>query len=71
VARRLGDRRGVLLGILLLIPGAVVSTSADEVVLLVAERLLMGLGPLLVILLLTKMVQDRFIGRDLFPAIAV
>jgi MFS family permease len=31
----------------------------------------MGLGTLLVILLLTKMVQDRFLGRDLFPAMAV
>ncbi len=71
VAQRLGDRRGVLLGILLLILGAVVSTSADDLVRLVAGRLLMGLGTLLVILLLTKMVQDRFIGRDLFPAMAV
>ena len=71
VAQRLGDRRGVLLGILLLILGALVSTRAEEVALLVAGRLLMGLGTLLVILLLTKMVQDRFIGRDLFPAMAV
>jgi MFS family permease len=71
VAQRLGDRRGVLLGILLLIMGALVSTRAEEVALLVAGRLLMGLGTLLVILLLTKMVQDRFIGRDLFPAMAV
>jgi MFS family permease len=71
VARRLGDRRGVLLGLLLLILGALVSARADEVALLVAGRLLMGLGTLLVILLLTKMVQDRFIGRDLFPAMAV
>ncbi|MFN9337257.1 MAG: MFS transporter, partial [Alphaproteobacteria bacterium] len=71
VARRLGDRRGVLLGILLLILGALVSTRAEEVALLVTGRLLMGLGTLLVILLLTKMVQDRFIGRDLFPAMAV
>jgi fucose permease len=31
VARRLGDRRGVLLGLVLLILGAVVSASADEV----------------------------------------
>ena len=71
VARRLGDRRGVLLGLLLLILGAVVSASADAVAVLVAGRLLMGLGTLLVILLLTKMVQDRFLGRDLFPAMAV
>jgi MFS family permease len=67
----LGDRRGVLLGLLLLILGALVSARADEVALLMAGRLLMGLGTLLVILLLTKMVQDRFIGRDLFPAMAV
>jgi MFS family permease len=71
VARRLGDRRGVLLGLVLLILGAVASASADQVALLVAGRLLMGLGTLLVILLLTKMVQDRFLGRDLFPAMAV
>jgi MFS family permease len=71
VARRLGDRRGVLLGLVLLILGAVASAGADQVALLVAGRLLMGLGTLLVILLLTKMVQDRFLGRDLFPAMAV
>jgi MFS family permease len=71
VARRLGDRRGVLLGLVLLILGAVASALADQVALLVAGRLLMGLGTLLVILLLTKMVQDRFVGRDLFPAMAV
>ncbi|MFN7306715.1 MAG: MFS transporter [Alphaproteobacteria bacterium] len=71
LARRLGDRRGVLLGLLLLILGALVSARADVVALLVAGRLLMGLGTLLVILLLTKMVQDRFTGRDLFPAMAV
>jgi MFS family permease len=71
VAQRLGDRRGVLLGILLLILGALVSTHAEAVALLIAGRLLMGLGTLLVILLLTKMVQDRFLGRDLFPAMAV
>jgi MFS family permease len=71
VAHRFGDRRGVLLGIALLMLGAAVSAGAEHVATLVTGRVLMGLGTLLVILLLTKMVQDRFLGRDLFPAMAV
>uniref|UniRef100_UPI0018DFD22E MFS transporter n=1 Tax=Neoroseomonas rubea TaxID=2748666 RepID=UPI0018DFD22E len=69
-ARRLGDRAGVLAGLALLIAGALVAASGG-VVPLFAGRLLMGVGTVLVILLLTKMMQDRFHGPDLFPAMAV
>lgn len=70
-ARRLGDRAGVLLGLALLVAGALVSVAAGGVAPLFAGRLLMGVGTVLVILLLTKMMQDRFHGPDLFPAMAV
>lgn len=69
-ARRLGDRAGVLLGLALLMAGALVATMGG-VAPLFAGRLLMGVGTVLVILLLTKMMQDRFQGPDLFPAMAV
>ena len=69
-ARRLGDRAGVLLGIALLVAGALVS-AGGAVALLYVGRLLMGTGTVLVILLLTKMMQDRFHGADLFPAMSV
>ncbi|MBR0678806.1 MFS transporter, partial [Roseomonas alkaliterrae] len=69
-ARRLGDRTGVLLGLGLLVAGGLVS-AAGTLLLLHAGRLLMGTGTVLVILLLTKMMQDRFQGADLFPAMSV
>lgn len=70
-ARRMGDRAGVLLGIALLVAGALVCAAAGGALLLFAGRLVMGVGTVLVILLLTKMMQDRFHGADLFPAMAV
>jgi len=70
-ARRMGDRAGVLLGLALLVAGALISAAAGSAALLFAGRIVMGMGTVLVILLLTKMMQDRFQGADLFPAMAV
>jgi MFS family permease len=70
-ARRMGDRAGVLIGLGFLVAGALVCATAGGAALLFAGRLLMGVGTVLVILLLTKMMQDRFQGADLFPAMAV
>ncbi len=70
-ARRMGDRAGVLMGLGFLVAGALVCAAAGGEALLFAGRLLMGVGTVLVILLLTKMMQDRFQGADLFPAMAV
>lgn len=71
-APRLGDRAVVLAGMGLLVAGGLVSASAGaSVVPLYAGRLLMGTGTVMVIVLLTKMMQDRFKGPDLFPAMAV
>lgn len=71
-APRLGDRMVVLSGMALLVAGGLVSAApASGVWLLYAGRLLMGTGTVLVIVLLTKMMQDRFKGADLFPAMAI
>lgn len=71
-ARRLGDRTGVLLGIGILVAGALVCAGAGgSPVPLYVGRLLMGTGTVLVILLMTKMMQDRFEGSDLFLAMSV
>lgn len=70
-ARRLGDRPGVLIGLGLLTAGGLVSASAGGEALLVLGRLLMGTGTVLVILFLTKMMQDRFQGSELFLAMSV
>lgn len=71
-APRLGDRMVVLFGMGLLVAGGLVSAAAGGGVwLLHAGRLLMGTGTVLVIVLLTKMMQDRFKGADLFPAMAI
>lgn len=71
-APRLGDRMVVLFGMGLLVAGGLVSAAAGSGVwLLHAGRLLMGTGTVLVIVLLTKMMQDRFKGADLFPAMAI
>lgn len=72
VAPKLGDRKVVLFGMGLLVSGGLVSaTAGGGVALLHAGRLLMGCGTVLVIVLLTKMMQDRFKGADLFPAMAI
>ncbi|GGJ06239.1 MFS transporter [Neoroseomonas lacus] len=72
VAPKLGDRAVVLFGMGLLVTGGLVSAMAGSgVALLYAGRLLMGSGTVLVIVLLTKMMQDRFKGADLFPAMAI
>ncbi|MBR0651144.1 MFS transporter [Roseomonas terrae] len=72
-APRLSDRRMVLAGMTLLVAGGLVSAAAtvDAPVLLTIGRLLMGCGTVMVIVLMTKMMQDRFKGADLFPAMAV
>jgi MFS family permease len=71
-APKLGDRMVVLFGMGLLVAGGLVSAAAGGGVwLLYAGRLLMGTGTVLVIVLLTKMMQDRFKGADLFPAMAI
>lgn len=70
-ARWMGDRAGVLLGIALLVAGALVCAAAGGAWVLFGGRVVMGVGTVLVILLLTKMMQDRFQGADLFAAMAV
>ncbi|MEO3473214.1 MFS transporter [Roseomonas sp. CAU 1739] len=70
-APRLSDRWMVLAGCALLVAGGVVSAAAGGVALLYAGRLLMGTGTVMVIVLLTKMMQDRFKGADLFPAMSI
>ncbi len=70
-ARWLSDRLGVLIGLGLLVAGGLASAAAGSVAMLYAGRLMMGTGTVLAILLLTKIVQERFKGPDLFPAMAV
>jgi len=71
-APRLSDRLMVLLGCVLLVAGGLVAAAASHGAwLLYAGRLLMGTGTVMVIVLLTKMMQDRFKGADLFPAMAI
>ncbi len=70
-APRLNDRWMVLAGCVLLVAGGVVSAAAGGIALLYAGRLLMGTGTVMVIVLLTKMMQDRFKGADLFPAMSI
>jgi MFS family permease len=72
-APRLSDRRMVLAGMGLLVTGGLVSAAATPgfALPLTIGRLLMGCGTVMVIVLMTKMMQDRFKGADLFPAMAV
>jgi MFS family permease len=70
-ARRIGDRAGVLAGLGLLVAGSLLSAAAGGVGVLHAGRLLTGIGTVFCILFLTKMMQDRFQGSDLFLAMSV
>ncbi|WP_170979548.1 MFS transporter [Roseomonas sp. HF4] len=70
-ARRIGDRAGVLAGLGLLTAGALVSAAAGGEAVLLGGRLVTGIGTVFCILFLTKMMQDRFQGADLFLAMSV
>lgn len=71
LGRRFGDWRMVALGLAMMIAGGAMAGLGENYPVLVAGRLLSGIGAVLLNVLMTKMVADWFGGRELVLAIAV
>ena len=70
LARRIGDRPVILGALALIALGAGIASGARSLPMLFAARVLSGLGGATVLMLLLKMVTDRFSGRWLATALA-
>ncbi len=71
LGRRFGDKRVVVVGLLLMFLGGFLAGVADNYEVVVAGRFLSGIGAVLLSVLLTKMTTDWFAERELVLAIAI
>lgn len=71
IAKRFGDKRIVLIGLVLMAAGGALSGMADSYEMLSLGRLISGAGAALLFVLMTKMVIDWFVGRDLFVGMSI
>src|SRR5689334_22821822 len=70
LARALGVKRTVLIGVALMAIGGAL-TAVDTLPLVFAGRLISGLGAVFINVLMTKMVTDWFAGREIVAAMAL
>jgi len=68
---RFGDRRVVLTGLGLMTAGSALMGAAEGFAAVVVGRLLSAMGAILLNVLLTKMVTDWFVGREIIWAMTV
>jgi cyanate permease len=68
---RFGDKRMVCVGLFLMILGAATMAVATEYQMLVAGRLMSGVGGVLLNVLMSKMIADWFSGRGIVLAMAI
>lgn len=66
-----GDRRAVAAGIVLMLAGAILAVFANAWPVLICARLLAGVGGVLINVLMTKLVADWFVGREISTAMAI
>lgn len=71
LGQRFGDKRVVVIGLLLMFLGGFLAGVADNYEVVVAGRFLSGVGAVLLSVLLTKMATDWFAERELVLAIAI
>lgn len=69
--QRFGDRRVALIGLVLMMLGAIAGALANGFIMLAAAQVIAGIGALLMGVLTTKMTADWFAGRDLPLGLAV
>jgi MFS family permease len=68
---RIGDKRAVVLGLVLMVAGGVLVAMAPDRATLIAGRTLSGVGAIVLNVLMSKMVTDWFAGREIVLAMAV
>jgi MFS family permease len=71
LGQRFGDKRVAILGMTLMIVGGVLTASGHNYAIFLIGRLISGIGAVLLNVLLTKMVTDWFVGRELGTALAL
>jgi len=71
IGKRFGDKRTVMGALLLMSVGGLLMGSADTYALSAAGRLLSGIGSILLNVMLTKMIADWFIGKEIVTAMAI
>ncbi len=71
LGRRFGEKRMVLGGLALMCAGGIVSALGSSYSMLVAGRLITGVGVVLQFVLMTKMLADWFSGRELVFAMSL
>ena len=68
---RFGDKRIVVVGLLLMVAGGLIVGAGDNYGLVVVGRFISGIGAVLLNVLLTKMLIDWFADRELVLAMAI
>ena len=71
IGKRFGDKRMVLFGLALMVAGGVSAGVAESYGMVVFSRLLSGAGAAFLFVLMTKMVIDWFVGRELMVGMAI
>jgi len=68
LGKRFGDKRVVMSALVLMAIGGLLMGGSNTYALSVAGRLLSGLGGILLNVLLTKMIADWFVGKEIVTA---
>ena len=71
LGQRFGDKNIAILGMTLMVVGGVLTGASHHYTVFLVGRLISGIGAVLLNVLLTKMVTDWFIGRELGTGLAL
>jgi MFS family permease len=71
IGQRFGDKKTVLVGLVLMIAGSLIMAFSSSWGGQISGRLMAGIGGVLMNVLMTKMVADWFIGKEISTAMAI
>jgi MFS family permease len=71
IGKRFGDKRAVLLALALMLAGDLVMVASDVWSWQIAGRLVAGAGGVLLNVIMSKMVTDWFVGKEIATAMAI
>jgi cyanate permease len=70
LAARIGDKAALLMGLSVMLAGALMFASTESYTVMFISRLLSGTGAVLITILLPKVVTDWFVGKEIATALA-
>ena len=70
LGQRFGAKQIVLVSLVLMVAGGAM-TASDQLVLVVAGRLISGVGGIAMSIMLTKMITDWFVGKEIVTAMSI